>query len=45
MEVGVDFVPIPEFAVNYKPFFDLFANPFRVLVLSPYQRREDMTSR
>ena len=33
-KVGVDSIPFPEFAVYHDPFFDLFPNPFRVLVLS-----------
>ena len=33
-KVGLDSVPIPEFAVYHDLFFDPFPNPFRVLVLS-----------
>ena len=33
-KVGLDSVPIPQFAVYHNPFFDPFPNPFRVLVLS-----------
>ena len=33
-KVGLDSVPIPEFAVYHDPFFDPFPNPFCVLVLS-----------
>ena len=33
-KVGLDSVPIPEFAVYHDLFFDPFPNPFCVLVLS-----------